>query len=49
MRSVLLLQKGDRAFCENMIGIGTTVDGGFEEYCAVPKSQVYKVADSTSF
>lgn len=36
-------------FCENMIGIGTTVDGGFEEYCAVPKSQVYKIADSTSF
>ena len=36
-------------FCENMIGIGTTVNGGFEEYCAVPQSQVYKIADTTSF
>ena len=29
-------------FCEHMVGIGTTVDGGFAEYCAVPESQVYK-------
>lgn len=29
-------------FCESMIGIGTTVDGGFAEYCVVPQSQVYK-------
>ena len=36
-------------FCENMIGIGTTVNGGFEQYCAVPQSQVYKIADTTSF
>lgn len=36
-------------FCEHMIGIGTTVNGGFEQYCAVPQSQVYKIADSTSF
>ncbi len=36
-------------FCEDMIGIGTTVNGGFAEYCAVPESQVYKVADSASF
>lgn len=36
-------------FCENMIGIGTTVNGGFEEYCAVPQSQVYKIASSTTF
>ena len=28
-------------FCDNMIGIGTTVDGGFAEYCVVPRSQVY--------
>ncbi len=28
-------------FCESMVGIGTTVDGGFAEYCAVPESQVY--------
>lgn len=36
-------------FCENMIGIGTTVNGGFSEYCAVPQSQVYKIAETTSF
>ena len=36
-------------FCENMIGIGTGVNGGFAQYCAVPQSQVYKIADSTSY
>lgn len=36
-------------FCESMIGIGTTVNGGFSEYCAVPQSQVYKIADTTTF
>lgn len=36
-------------FCENMKGIGTVVNGGFAEYCAVPQSQAYKLADGTSF
>ena len=36
-------------FCEKMIGIGTTVNGGFAEYCVVPESQVYKIGDKTSF
>lgn len=36
-------------FCENMIGIGTTVNGGFAEYCVVPQSQVYHIADTTTF
>lgn len=36
-------------FCENIIGIGTTVNGGFEQYCAVPQSQIYKIPDTTSF
>ncbi len=36
-------------FCTDMIGIGTTVHGGFAEYCAVPQSQVYKVSDTMSF
>ena len=36
-------------FCEKMIGIGTTVDGGFSEYCAVPVSQVYKFSNKISF
>ncbi len=36
-------------FCEDMLGIGTTVNGGFSEYCVVPESQVYKIADTTTF
>lgn len=32
-------------FCENMIGIGTTADGGFEEYTTVHAKQAYKLAD----
>ena len=36
-------------FCEDMIGIGTTVNGGFAEYCVVPESQVYQIADTTTF
>ena len=36
-------------FCEKMTGIGTGVNGGFAQYCAVPQSQVYKIADTTSY
>ena len=36
-------------FCESMTGIGTGVNGGFAQYCAVPQSQVYKIADTTSY
>lgn len=36
-------------FCEHMIGIGTTVNGGFAEYCAIPESQAYKIGDGTAF
>ena len=36
-------------FCTDMIGIGTTVDGGFGEYCVVPQSQVYPFPDTVSF
>lgn len=36
-------------FCDNMIGIGTTVNGGFSEYCVVPVSQLYKISDKTTF
>lgn len=32
-------------FCENMIGIGTTVDGGFEEYMTAHAKQAYKLPD----
>lgn len=40
---------GSGHFCEHMIGIGTTVNGGFAEYCVVPASQVYRLADETTF
>lgn len=36
-------------FCDNMMGIGTTVNGGFSQYCVVPKSQAYRISDGTSF
>lgn len=36
-------------FCENMVGIGTTRDGGFAEYCSVPESQVHKLSDEISY
>lgn len=36
-------------YCENMGGIGTVVNGGFAQYCVVPQSQVYKIADGTSY
>ena len=42
-------RRGIGHFCTSITGIGTTVDGGFAEYCAVSESQVYKVADSISF
>lgn len=36
-------------FCEHMIGYGTSVSGGFAEYCAVNKSQVLKLYDTTTY
>lgn len=36
-------------FCEHMIGYGTTVDGGFAEYCAVNERQVSQLGKNTSF
>lgn len=35
-------------FCEHMIGYGTTVNGGFAEYCAVNERQVCKLEGNTS-
>lgn len=40
---------GKAHFCENMIGIGTTTDGGFAEYCTVNQKQVYKIGEELSF
>lgn len=42
-------RNGVAHYCEHMIGYGTTVDGGFAEYCAVNERQVYKLGDQTSF
>lgn len=42
-------RNGVAHYCERMIGYGTTVDGGFAEYCAVNERQVYKLGDNTSF
>ena len=36
-------------FCEHMTGIGTTVNGGFAQYCAVPSKQVYHLKEDISF
>lgn len=36
-------------FCEHMIGIGTTVDGGFAEYCAAPASQLCRYPKEISY
>lgn len=36
-------------YCEDMTGYGTTVNGGFAEYCAVNQRQVYKLGDQTTF
>lgn len=42
-------RNGIAHFCTNMIGYGTTVNGGFAEYCSVNESQVYRLGDNTSF
>lgn len=41
--------KGKAHFCSNMIGTGTTSDGGFAEYCVVHKRQLSRISDSLSF
>jgi len=41
--------KGDVHYCENMIGIGTTINGGFAEYCTVKERAAYLVPDKLPF
>ena len=36
---------GNAHFCENMIGYGTTVHGGFAQYCVVHHSQIYPLGN----
>ena len=40
---------GREHFCENMVGIGVTVNGGFAEYCTVQEKQVYGIGETLSF
>ena len=42
-------RNGKTHYCEHMIGYGTTVNGGFAEYCAVNERQVYKLGANTTF
>lgn len=42
-------RNGVAHFCENMVGYGTTVNGGFAEYCAVDERQVYLLGENTTF
>lgn len=42
-------QSGLGHFCEGMVGIGTTSNGGFAEYCAVPEEQAYRIGDTLSY
>ncbi|MEE1031091.1 MAG: zinc-binding dehydrogenase, partial [Ruminococcus sp.] len=42
-------RNGVAHYCEHMIGYGTTVNGGFAEYCAVNERQIYKIGDNTTF
>ncbi|MDO5416656.1 MAG: zinc-dependent alcohol dehydrogenase family protein [Lachnospiraceae bacterium] len=36
-------------FCQHMTGYGTTVNGGFAEFCAVNERQVYRLGEHTTF
>ena len=42
-------QRGAVHYCEHMVGIGTTVYGGFAEYCTVPERAVYRVPKELPF
>lgn len=42
-------RNGVAHYCEHMIGYGTTVNGGFAEYCAVNQRQVYLLGANTTF
>lgn len=47
--SCSMCRDGMAHFCEHMIGYGTTVNGGFAEYCVVDERQVYLLGSRTSF
>ena len=41
--------RGDVHFCENMVGIGTTQNGGFAEYCTVSEQAAYLVPHTVPY
>ena len=49
VRRVRLLPGRNRSFLRHMIGYGTTTDGGFSQYAAIPAKQVYRLADHVTF
>ena len=42
-------RSGQVHFCSRMTGIGTTVNGGFAEYCTCRAKQAYKLPEHVSF
>lgn len=42
-------REGIAHFCHNKIGYGTTVNGGFAEFCCVNEKQVYLLGNNTDF
>lgn len=42
-------RNGVAHYCTRMTGYGTTVNGGFAQYCSVNEKQVYHLGDHTSF
>lgn len=42
-------KSGQGHYCTDMVGYGTTADGGFAQYCRVPAKQAYRLADSVPF
>lgn len=47
--SCIPCREGVAHYCEHMIGYGTTVNGGFAEFCAVNERQVYPLGENTTF
>ncbi|WP_243008937.1 alcohol dehydrogenase catalytic domain-containing protein [Clostridium sp. AM58-1XD] len=42
-------RNGAAHFCKHMKGYGTTVNGGFAEFCSVDERQVYPLGPNTTF
>lgn len=42
-------KSGIAHYCTDMIGYGTTMNGGFAEYCSVNQRQIYPIGENTTF